>query len=457
MRHKYKLLAKERRKINLPTKEAHKFAARDSYYTLHRIKALVDIPRHGVKAGDLGGYVANKHILSQVGDCWVGGESVAWGNTRIAGDALVSDNAILYGENSEFQLVITGNAIIDGCAVVETEGDFVDPNYDSSLIDEDVHIFGNSYIRNTIHIFGASQIYDNAQINDARYIYGETKIYENSFLLGKNSVSGTSEVFGRTTLGQRTIITGNSRIGSIGKNLYVPANRKLENCVMTVPQDKREAAALDNKNKNAAKSLATTRKFANGMLRHLGGNSTSQEEKNEYETELQKFMDSDAYSPTLKTQAFDTQAISIQTLDDIANRLDIYQKDIVKIIKYPLMVDTTDPFTAKMMMLFNKAQRLRGFSDNKQFSETVDALEEAFLAAESNALRLSVTKLSEDEKKKTVKATDLLRIAMDDAASDNEKQVAFKQGLKQLEGIILVPENAVEAFRIKAGIGQLTA
>jgi hypothetical protein len=46
---------------------------------------------------------------------------------------------------------------------------------------------------------------------------------------------------------------------------------------------------------------------------------------------------------------------------------------------------------------------------------------------------------------------------MDDAASENEKQVAFKQGLKQLEGIILVPENAIETFRVSAGIAQLTA
>lgn len=452
MRRKYKLLAKDRRKINLPQKEAHKFVDRESLYTLHRIKALVDIPRHGVKAGDLGGYVANKHILSQESDCWIGGQAVAWGNTRVMGDALVSDNAILYGENSDFQLVVTGNATIDGCAAVETEAEFSDPTYDSSLIDEDVHIFGKAYIRNTIHIFGSSQIYDNAQINDAKYICGEIKIYDNSLLLGENSISGTSEVFGRTTLGQRTIIAGDSRIGTTGKGLYVPADLKLENRIMTAPLNKKEAAALAEKNKSAANSPAETRKFANGILRHLGGNSTSQKEKSEYENELQKFMDGDSHSPSL-----DTQTISIQTLDDIANRLDIYQKDIVKIIKYPLMIDTTDPFTAKMMMLFNKAQRLRSFSDNKQFSETVDALEEAFLAAESNALRLSVTKLSEDEQKKTVKATDLLRIAMDDAASDNEKQVAFKQGLKQLEGIILIPEHAVETFRVKAGIAQLTA
>ena len=38
---------------------------------LHRIKALIDIPRHNVKIGDIGGYVSYEHNLSHEGDCWV--------------------------------------------------------------------------------------------------------------------------------------------------------------------------------------------------------------------------------------------------------------------------------------------------------------------------------------------------------------------------------------------------
>ena len=40
---------------------------------LHRIKALIDILRWGVKAGDLGGYIQSENNLSQNGDCWVDG------------------------------------------------------------------------------------------------------------------------------------------------------------------------------------------------------------------------------------------------------------------------------------------------------------------------------------------------------------------------------------------------
>jgi hypothetical protein len=442
MSHKYKLLAKEKRQIKLPRREEDIFTARENYFTLHRIKALVDIPRHGVKAGDLGGYVANHHILSQLEDCWVGGQAVAWGNTNVMGNALVGGDAILFGASDDFRLVVIGNAKVDGSAVVETTEGFSCPDYGNSLIDEDVHIFGNAYIRNTIQIFGSSQIYGNAQINDANYIYGEAKIYGGAFLLGGNSVSGNVEIFGKTTIGKQTIISGKSRIGTSGQPLYVQANRKLADVTMESPQ-----------NKKSGNSRATINPLDGALTYNFSkAGLPKNKDTNNYEKKLLNFIGDDSPSGSS-----DMQIISIQTLDDIVSRIEDYQHDIVKIIKYPLMVDTTDLFTSKMMMLSNKAQRLRSFSNTKKFSDAVDALEEAFLAAESNALRLSISKLSEDEQRKTTKAKDLLSIAMDDAASENEKQVAFKQGLKQLEGIILIPEHAVDAFRAKAGIAQLTA
>ena len=39
---------------------------------LYRIRALIDIPAHKVKAGDFGGYIESEEALSQYGTCWVG-------------------------------------------------------------------------------------------------------------------------------------------------------------------------------------------------------------------------------------------------------------------------------------------------------------------------------------------------------------------------------------------------
>lgn len=55
--------------------------------TLHRIRALIDIPEHDVKAGDLGGWIEAERNLSQNGAAWVTGS--AW----VTGEALVTNSA----------------------------------------------------------------------------------------------------------------------------------------------------------------------------------------------------------------------------------------------------------------------------------------------------------------------------------------------------------------------------
>jgi hypothetical protein len=67
--------------------------------TLHRIRALVDIPEHDVKAGDLGGWIEAERNLSQKGAAWVAdsarviGEAWVTGSARVMGEALVMDSA----------------------------------------------------------------------------------------------------------------------------------------------------------------------------------------------------------------------------------------------------------------------------------------------------------------------------------------------------------------------------
>lgn len=53
-----------------------------------RIKALVNIERYGVKAGDLGGWVEKEDNLSQSGNAWVSS------NAKVYGDA---DYAVIKG------------------------------------------------------------------------------------------------------------------------------------------------------------------------------------------------------------------------------------------------------------------------------------------------------------------------------------------------------------------------
>lgn len=110
---------------------------------LYRVIALKDIPKHGVKAGDKGGYISaqkgywtrNKcDILSQNGSCWVGGQAKVLGEVSITGDALVTGNVTVRGlyELTSFgrkflgmndTIFIKGSAVIDGKGTIEFNED----------------------------------------------------------------------------------------------------------------------------------------------------------------------------------------------------------------------------------------------------------------------------------------------------------------------------------------------
>lgn len=72
--------------------------------TLHRIRALVDIVRYGVKAGDLGGWIESEANLDQEHDAWVFDkalvfdEALVYGDARVSDKARVSDEAWVYGK-----------------------------------------------------------------------------------------------------------------------------------------------------------------------------------------------------------------------------------------------------------------------------------------------------------------------------------------------------------------------
>ena len=68
-----------------------------SGHTLHRIRALVDLP--DVVPGDLGGWVESEDNLSQEGNCWVYENAKVYGDARIYGDAQVLSSALVYGES----------------------------------------------------------------------------------------------------------------------------------------------------------------------------------------------------------------------------------------------------------------------------------------------------------------------------------------------------------------------
>ena len=99
---------------------------------LYRIRALRDIPRFGVEAGELGGFVEGENNLSQDGYAWVSGDARVFGNAKISGDAevygkaFVSGNAKVFGKAWVYgNAKVYGNAEIYGDAEVSGYADYM--------------------------------------------------------------------------------------------------------------------------------------------------------------------------------------------------------------------------------------------------------------------------------------------------------------------------------------------
>lgn len=124
----------------------------------YRIKALIDIPRHNVKAGDLGGLVNTEYNLLQEGDCWIEKECLVNEYSRVEGNALVSgrsnikSDALISGNSIVNSCIVTGDAVVNGNAVVT---DCV--VYGSSIIGDDTRVqnmaFVDCILKGQTHIY----------------------------------------------------------------------------------------------------------------------------------------------------------------------------------------------------------------------------------------------------------------------------------------------------------------
>ena len=90
---------------------------------LHRIRALIDIPRYGVRAGYIGGWIEKYDNLSQDGDAWV------YGDAKVYGDARVFDTAWVFG-NAE--------------------------------VGDTAKVYGNALVGDTAKVYGNAEVYGNA-------------------------------------------------------------------------------------------------------------------------------------------------------------------------------------------------------------------------------------------------------------------------------------------------------
>lgn len=386
---------------------------------LQRLQALRDIPEHGVKAGDLGGYVTKKVKLSHEGSCWIGEEAQVLGDVTITDNVYIGDNATINASYTSWNYMYPGNLLISDNVRIT-----------GSVLIELYH-FSEKIPAQNKTIQGNVVITDNASLLNPSQIKGDVKIHGAATVGSHSILTDFTEIFGNVTIDESCKITGSSKIlehARLGKNVIV-----IDSVI---------AEYTD---------ILNDQKVFNGKL-YTGTIGTSMESLEStpigtQESPMQRKLEETVQSAV--GNAF------LRAFQEIQDSISEYETDIVKIIKYPVMTDRTDAYTQEMVLALNSAKRLAGEPDTADFKQAIKDLERAFLAAESNALKIASTHLSEKEKKKTEKARDLFRVASNEASSEQEKKAAFIQGFKQLEGILVIPEIAVDTFRVKIGLKEL--
>jgi UDP-3-O-[3-hydroxymyristoyl] glucosamine N-acyltransferase len=409
---KYKLVRAGRRLI-------HRTETKCRFY---RLQALLDIPDHGVKAGDLGGYVTEKNALSHLGSCWIGGEAQVIGHVTIKENAYITDYAVVNNPNvHHYDLIITNNVKISERATV-----MATKTLKSSSIVDYVHIYGDAYVNEVYSISGTTEIYGNAYIDKARYM-ANSNISDNS-RVGENADLSQAAISGNSQIGESV----NIKYSVISGDSFIGKNNKFEYKVFHNERVEPETHGVPKIIKYVAPDIEAVLKTAADMALK--------------ETQM---TDSPPSSLTVASKAV------IANYEQVCERINSYETDIVKIIKYPVMVDKTDPFTLDLTVALNTAKRFALEPESNEFADAVSALEKAFIMAESNARKIASSLLSDAEKRKTFKAKDLFRIASNEASSEQEKKVSFVQGFKALEGVLDIPDVAVDTFRLKIGLPEL--
>ncbi|MGX1793778.1 hypothetical protein ACWIDW_12645 [Microbacterium sp. NPDC055312] len=150
--------------------------------------------------------------------------------------------------------------------------------------------------------------------------------------------------------------------------------------------------------------------------------------------------------------------------DEVTARWLDYELDVAKLIAFPAMSDGRQPLTAAFLRAKKIADALRPASADAKLTEAeiaeyVDAVGDyavAFDIAERDARRLRDANFSEVERKRLDRARHMLTVALDDTATQAERNLAYKRVREELDGLILLSDEAVEVLEQKVA-GQIAS
>lgn len=150
--------------------------------------------------------------------------------------------------------------------------------------------------------------------------------------------------------------------------------------------------------------------------------------------------------------------------DDINRRWLEYELDVARMIAFPAMSDGRQPLTAAFLRAKKVADGLRPESARvrletdamNEYRDAVHDYEVAFEIAEQDARRRKDSDFDPAERKRLEVAQQLLNVAVDQAATAAERQLAYRRVRQELDGLIAISDEAIDALESKVS-AELTA
>jgi hypothetical protein len=142
-----------------------------------------------------------------------------------------------------------------------------------------------------------------------------------------------------------------------------------------------------------------------------------------------------------------------------------HEVDIAKLLDFPMMTDMRNPLTIGFHKAKRQADLLRPerpddlVSDRTAQLEYRDAVHEyitAFEIAEAEAIRRRRSDFSADDQQRLARAQNLLQLAQDSAATQQERQNAYARASRELDGLIVFPAPARASIERRIA-GQIEA
>ncbi|KGM11588.1 hypothetical protein [Cellulomonas carbonis] len=170
-------------------------------------------------------------------------------------------------------------------------------------------------------------------------------------------------------------------------------------------------------------------------------------------------------APTVRGRAHRADVDRVVAEHDAVHRRWLaYELDVDKLIDFPMMSDMREPLVVDFHRAKRHADGLRpARADDVEdlvrldaYRSSVEELALAFEVAGREARRRRASTFTASERQALTKAKQLIAIAEDRGASASERHTAYRLAMRELEGLVAVPEGATTALeqRIAGEIEQ---